>query len=117
MKIILMSGGQDVPQVSAFFLPLLELLTGIASSLCIFSIFSSQHYKVIVMVVHPAFRLHIFDAVKMLPLLILSPLLDDPPKIRIFLLLSFLLVLGDPAAFTGGVVGVVGCGCPLFSKR
>ena len=39
----------------------------------------------------------------MFSFLIFSPLLDDPPIIRIFLLLSFLLVLGDeavPAATT-----------------
>ena len=111
-----MSGGQDVPQVSAFFLPLLVLFTGIASILCIFSIFVRQKYN-IVKVVHSAFPMDIFDAVKMLPLLILSPLLDDPPILSIFLLLSPLLVLADVAAFTAGVVGVVGCGCPLFSKR
>ena len=46
----------------------------------------------------------------MFSFLIFSPLLDDPPKIRIFLLLSFLFVLPDEAAFTAGVVGVVGCG-------
>jgi len=56
-----------------------------------------QHYKTITIVVHSVFQVDILDAVELLPLLILSSLLDDPPKTIIFLLLFLLLVLLDIA--------------------
>jgi len=85
----LRSGGKDVPQVSAFLLPLLVLF----AALLITDIQVRQHYKTIVMVVHSVFTADISDAEELLPLLILSSLLDDPPIIRIFLLLLPLFVL------------------------
>jgi len=107
----LRSGGKDVPQVSTFFLPLLVFLAVFLITL----LQVSQHYITIVIVVHSVFPLDILDAEEW-SLLTLSPLLDDPPIIRIFLFFIILLVLLDVAsdslslAFTAAVVGVVGCG-------
>jgi len=57
----------------------------------------SQHYITIVIVVHSVFLLGIFNAVELFPFFILSPLLDDPPIQRIFLLLFLLFVLLNEA--------------------
>ena len=57
------------------------------------------------MVVHSLFQLDISDAVELLPLLIFSPLLDDPPIPTIIILILFLLfVLFDVAAVFPAVV-------------
>ena len=96
------SGGKDVPQVSPFLLPLLIPLAGFLITV----IQVSQHYITIVMVVHSVFIEDISDAEELLPLLILSSLLDGPPKIRIFLLLFPLLVLWDLAEVEVVVVAV-----------
>jgi len=96
--IILQSGGQDVPQVSAFFLPQLVLLSAISSYPSMFSIFIRQHNKTIATVIHSIFIVYVLDAVKLLLFLVFSFFHNDPPEPRKFLLVFILFVLVDSAA-------------------
>ena len=82
----------NIPQISAFFFPLLVLSNSISSNIRILTIFISQGYFII-SVIHSCFIPNIHDAVEMLSLLVLSSFLDNPSIPRIFFLLLFLLVL------------------------
>jgi len=91
MKIILGSGRQDVPQVSAFVLPLLKFL----ACFLIPVIQIRQHNYTIVIVVHSLFIADVHDAVELLSLLVLFSLLYNPLTVSIFLPLSFLLLVDE----------------------